>query len=257
MCIIHYVGDVACSPWPIPAFWTCITLEKKACTLDQSQGSQHVLHLRRLVVALIDHKLFFTCITLKRTYDPWGYHKHYFTHHTWECIKTHEITETLSRRTVINANGIIPIYLSHIRYSGMKKVFEHYGPSYHMVYIVHWWAHTRNRNRLAMVTRTVLRIHNCDSKKIKDPVLVNNHNLQIFWNTNQITVTMKLPIHVLFFHENGWFFKAFEVITRTCHCPIRDSFSKNHNQQFSNLESISKNWNQWFFRNSNNRTTLE
>jgi len=134
-CALYIMLDMACSRWQIPALWTCITLEKKACTLDESQGSQHVLHLRRLVVVLIDHKLFSTCITLKRTSDPWEYHKYYFTHYTWECIKTHQITETLFRWIVINANGIIPIYLSHTRYSGMKKVFEHYGPSsFHMVY---------------------------------------------------------------------------------------------------------------------------
>ncbi len=132
---VHYT---LCWRWSVPP--------------GRSQHSEHALHLRRRPVPLTNHKDLNMYCTWEGLLLPWlitSFSPHALhsrepkthentthiisQHYSWDCIKTHEITETLFTRTVINANGIIPIYLSHTRYSGMKKVFEHYGPSYHMV----------------------------------------------------------------------------------------------------------------------------
>jgi hypothetical protein len=57
------------------------------------------------------------------------------------------------------------------------------------------------------------------------------------------------------FHENGWFFKVFEI-TRTSGSLILNFFQKSGRGGSLILEHL-KNWNEGFFKNSKNHMTLQ
>ncbi len=79
-----------------------------------------------------------------------------------------------------------------------------------------YWAVIGNRNRLPKVIRVVIRIHNRDSQKTKDTVLVYNHGCQLF-EKSQITdhktaASLLLGLCCRFFHANQRFFKNLNIL---------------------------------------------